>query len=120
MKKKEIYNLGKKITKGLFFISVIISCILSYKVYDFYQKYPNTHFNWLKYESPPQEFLMKAHLISDAKNFIMISLLIYFVFEIFAFLYKPEDHFFKHLVDFFNKKMKEIDKGDEEDGTTNN
>lgn len=89
-----------------FLFCLIFSIIQGYKIYKYFEIYPETEYIWHSYKNVPQEATIKIQMINSCKSFVWLGLMFYILFEICLFMQDRD----KHWITYYNNKFKISDK----------
>jgi len=88
------------------FITLIFVLVQGVKLVKLMNEYPDTRYEYSRYEEPPAELQLKLQQTEKTRNIIFTFLGLYIIFEVFSYLENPEDHFCRNAVKKFQQMTK--------------
>ena len=64
-------------------------------IYQYFQQYPQTSFEWSTFGSMPMEAVIKSAMILQLKRTLVAGIIVWGIFAVADYTYKPEGHFFQ-------------------------
>ena len=103
--------------KLVILITLIILITKAYNIYQTFQESPETEFKWDGLNGkPPEELITKTNMMNESTSLVWVILFEFLLFEIFAYLEKPKEHFVtKYFIPLFKSIEESSKKEDDED-----
>ena len=86
------WGIAKQAMKMGMFFSAAFAAVQGYKIWVYFQKFPEVYFEYKLGYSLPQEALIKIQMIQTGKSMVLLGLFFYILFEICSYLENKEKH----------------------------